>query len=103
MAVISQQIAGPAGHGSSPGRRVVTSVTQTPPDRLDTARSPGRLCAPGLRKREPAGLSRTCWIAGTSLRIRRLGFESLRARPGQRPLPGAEGAFLLTLLLTARF
>jgi hypothetical protein len=29
------------------------------------------------------------------------GFESLRARPGQRPLPGAEGAFLLTQLLTA--
>src|SRR5262249_30187345 len=29
------------------------------------------------------------------------GFESLRARPGQRPLPAAEGAFLLTHLLTA--
>jgi hypothetical protein len=29
------------------------------------------------------------------------GFESLRARPGQRPLPVAEGAFLLTPLLTA--
>ena len=29
------------------------------------------------------------------------GFESLRARPGQRPLPIAEGAFLLTLVLTA--
>jgi hypothetical protein len=29
------------------------------------------------------------------------GFESLRARPVQRPLPVAEGAFLLTPLLTA--
>src|SRR5215470_6546096 len=28
------------------------------------------------------------------------GFESLRARPGQRPLPVMEGAFLLTPLLT---
>jgi hypothetical protein len=29
------------------------------------------------------------------------GFESLRARPGQRPLPIMEGAFVLTLVLTA--
>jgi hypothetical protein len=29
------------------------------------------------------------------------GFESLRARPGQRPLPVAEGAFVLTRMLTA--
>src|SRR5439155_3801516 len=29
------------------------------------------------------------------------GFESLRARPGQRPLPIMEGAFLLTRMLTA--
>ena len=29
------------------------------------------------------------------------GFESLRARPGQRPLPIMEGAFGLTRMLTA--
>ena len=29
------------------------------------------------------------------------GFESLRARPGQQPLPIMEGAFLLTRMLTA--
>jgi hypothetical protein len=48
----------------------VTSVSQTRPDGLDTARRPGRLCAPCLRERGPAGFSRTPQTAGTSLRIR---------------------------------
>jgi hypothetical protein len=34
------------------------------------------------------------------LRIRRLGFESLRARPGRRPLPSMDGALSLTRMLT---
>jgi hypothetical protein len=49
--------------------RGVTSVSQTRPDGLDTARRPGRLYALGLRERGPAGLSLTYQTAGTSLRI----------------------------------
>ncbi len=33
------------------------------------------------------------WTTCLLLRIRRLGFEPLRARPGQRPLPIMEGVF----------
>jgi hypothetical protein len=39
--------------------------------------------------------------AATSYGSEGWGFESLRARPGQRPLPIMEGAFLLTRMLTA--
>jgi hypothetical protein len=48
------------------------------------------------------GLRRTRWTSGTDLRSEGWGFESLRARPGQRPLPIMEGAHLLTRLLAGR-